>query len=558
MENSPHQLRDPARKQKVVIIGGGFGGLFVAKAIHKRMNYQVDIELINDSNYFVFQPLLPEVAAGTINPTDAVSSLRHLIPGVRIRMARVIAINPDDHTITIVQGQKRKLQSLHYDQLVIASGQSTQLDTLPGFAHHSLTMKTLSDAFRLRNHVIECLEMADVTNFPAIKQRALTFVVVGGGFSGVETMGELVSLVQRALSDYPKIDKRELQFHLIQRSDRLLPEMAPSLGSYVERVFEQRGITVKLKTAVQAASRYSITLADGTLIKTQTLITTLGNGPSEFLRQLPVTLQRGKIPVDRYLQVQGTQDIWALGDAALIPLAPDNAAGDGAAPARFAPPTAQYARQEAECLARNLSAHLRGQPLSPFDYRARASLASLGNYRGVAEIYGVRVTGWAAWLIWRTVYLGMLPGISSRIRVAIDWGLDLFLSRNVVAIHEPANTATTYLTYECGETVHERDELLEGYYVVLSGRLRRELSDPSRPGCLRVRYFEAGDSWGERCLLDQRPTIGHVVAEERSELLLLRAEDFSRLGGASPPFRQMMTNLHRRQKPSVATQTEPA
>ncbi len=243
------------QRPKVVIIGGGFGGMFTAKKLHKLSQGDLDIELISKINYFVYQPLLPEVAAGTLNPQDAVTPLRNLLKGVQVRLAEVTDIDFDAKQITLLQGQRKILQRVDYDHLVITTGQVANLSLFPGFEHHSLTMKDLSDAYRLRNRVIECMEMADVTRFPDIKQRALTFVVGGAGFSGVETMGELAEMVDRILPEYPNIQRHEIRLVIIQIGHRVLPELPEHLSEYALNQLEKRGVEVWLNTGIHSAPR---------------------------------------------------------------------------------------------------------------------------------------------------------------------------------------------------------------------------------------------------------------------------------------------------------------
>lgn len=559
------------RKHRIVIVGGGFAGLFSARYLthylkRAALNENVEVELISEINYFVFQPLLPEVAAGTINAQDAVSPLRQLLPHASIRQAKVLGINPDEKTITLIQGQKRKLQTVYYDELVIASGQETNLSLFPGFEHHSLTMKNLADAHRLRNHVIECMEIADVTRFDDIKRRALTFVVAGGGFSGVETLGELMEMIHRVRHLYPNIQAADIRAILIQRGSRLLPEMSAELGEYALKKLQQRGAEVWLNTGIKSASRYSVITSDGQRIPTHTVVTTIGNGPSAFVEHLPIQLQRGKIPVNQFLQVEGLNHIWSLGDVAQIPLSgkngseknsrgKDGSGKDGSGTKHkptFAPPTAQFARQESKTLARNLVASLQGKSLRHFDYQSKGSLASLGGYSGVAEIAGFRLTGVVAWILWRFIYIGLLPSVTARLRVALNWLFDYFMPRTIVCMAHSESPASRLLSYASGEIVHEVDEVLEGFYVVVAGKFERTI--PGKNGEQdRVRFFQPGDSWGERCLEDQRLTIGRVKALEDGELLLLRANDLTLLRKGFAPFNQLLTNLH----PQAEKNSEP-
>lgn len=525
------------QKPKVVIIGGGFGGLFTARKLQSIGRDELDIELISKINYFVYQPLLPEVAAGTLNPQDAVTPLRTLLKHVHVRLAEVTGVDLDAKQVVLRQGQKKILQRVDYDHLVIATGQIANLSMFPGFEHHSLTMKDLSDAYRLRNHVIECMEMADVTRFPEIKQRALTFVVAGGGFSGVETMGELAEMIERILPQYPHIQREEVRMVLIQRGERVLPEMPARLGKYALEHLEKLGVEVWLGSGIQSATQQAVYTSDGRCLTTRTIVTTIGNGPSEFVKSLPITLDRGRIPVTPELEVIGLKNVWAIGDAALVPLPAPIADKD------CAPPTAQSARQQAETLADNILRRHRGETLRPYKHEDLGMMASLGGNRGVAELYGVRITGLLAWLTWRVAYIGMLPGIATRIRVGLDWLFDYFMPRTIVYMAESDRPATRYLNYAKGEVVQYANELPAGFYIVLGGRLEQLL--PNEQGEQTRRELQAGDSWGSRALKEQRLTHGKITALEDSKLLLVKSEDFQRLRNAYAPLNNLLAENER-------------
>lgn len=528
-------------KQRVVIIGGGFGGAFAAKYLRKYAQGNTGIELINSTNYFVFQPLLPEVASGTISAPDAVTPLRYMLPGVRVRMAEVNGINLQTREVCFLQGTRRVPQAIAYDHLIIAVGQRTNLTLVPGFQEHGLCIRDLADAHELRNHVIQCLEHADVTENVDLKRSLLTFVVAGGGFSGVEIMGEMVEMIRRTLKFYPHIRPQDIRAVLIQRDSCILPELSRGLGEYAQRKLAKRGIKVILDTGIISATATAVYLDDNSRIETRTLVTTIGNGPRSLTENLGIELQRGKIPVDEYLRVTGTEHVWCLGDAALIPLRqPDD--GDPL----YAPPTAQFAVREALCVARNVVAAQTGSTLIAFSFQPRGSLASIGNYKAVADVFGLRLSGLFAWLLWRGLYIGMLPGFSTRLRVALNWLFDYFLPRSIVQIANRNHAATDFRCFAKGDVVFRPGQNIDGLYSIISGKLEWRVADASS-GEDFVRTFAAGDHWGERILSTETQTPGTLTAVADTRVLVLRRADFDNLRATFPLddyFRSMSEDIY--------------
>ena len=514
--------------QRVVIIGGGFAGAFTAKYLRRRVADDVRIELVNANNYFVFQPLLPEVASGTISAQDAVTPLRLLLRGVHVRMAEVTNVDFDSRRLTILQGSRRLPQNIDYDHLVLAMGQRTLLDRFPGFAQHSLCMRDLADAHELRNKVIRRLEHVDVTEDADLKRRLLTFVVAGGGFSGVETNGELMEMVRRTLRFYPNVAADEIRPVLIQRDDRILPELPQRLGEYAMRALERRKVDIRLKTSIAKATHSAVFLEDGSRIDCALLVTTVGNGPLKFTEDLGIQLDRGKVPVDEHLAVKGLNNVWALGDAAAVPLPGAN----GESPS-FAPPTAQFATAEAKCLARNIASALENKPLREFRFKPKGSLASIGNYQGVAELFGLRITGLPAWMLWRFLYIGMLPGFSTRLRVALNWLFDYFLPRSIVQIANKSVSTTRYRHYARGDVISSPGQIVDGFYAVISGCLESRIPNPAG-GEDFVRVIGPGDHWGERTISSGALTHGTLTATEDSQVLVMASADFKRFCAAFP------------------------
>jgi NADH dehydrogenase len=515
-------------KKKVLILGGGFGGVFAAKALERLRRGKLDVELINSNNYFVFQPLLPEVAAASIHSADAVVPLRQLLRRVQVRQAEVMGIDFAKKSVIVVQGTRRIPIDLAYDELVLALGTSVDLNRFPGLPEHALTMKDLSDAHRLRTHVIGCLETADVTDDPEVKRQLLSFVVVGAGFSGVETVAEVRELVRRALKYYPNIRADEVRFYLIEYAGRILPTFPADLAEYATRRLTIHGIEVLTGVGTKSATGTAVELTDGRIIPTSTIVATIGNGPHPLVSSLGLDLQWGRIKTDRFMRVPGQDGVWALGDAALIPLVES----PGEEPAHYATQTAQFAVREGRQLADNIIAKIEGKELKPFAYTSKGSLASLGMSKAVADVYGVKLSGTLAWLLWRGFYLSFLPGFAAKFRVGVTWLLNSVMPANIVQI-QSTPPATRYVHYRKGDRVFEPGMLIDGFYTVVKGSYRLTIDNPET-GEHFEKLFGPGDHFGERVLLRSALRTGLVVALEDGVLLFIAQKDFTRLARAFP------------------------
>jgi NADH dehydrogenase len=515
-------------KKKVLILGGGFGGVFAAKALGRKGWDRFDIELVNDNNYFVFQPLLPEVAAATIHSSDAVAPLRLLLRHIRFRQAEVMGVDFGRKVGIVVQGFRRLPVELPYDELVIALGMGVDLRSFPGLPEHALTMKSLADAHRLRTHIISCLEMADVATDPEIKRQLLTFIVVGAGFSGVETVAEMNELIRRALKYYPNIKNHEIKVMLVEYANRILPTFSADLAAYATRRLKLQGIEVKTGIGTKSASSSAVELTDGSIVPTRTIVATIGNGPNPLVSTLGLDMHWGRIKVDRFMRVPGHEGVWSVGDVADIPLVDS----PGKEPLNYAPQTAQFAVREGRQLAANLVAKHERKPLRPFAYTSKGSLASLGMSKAVAEVYGVKLSGTLAWLLWRGFYLSFLPGFASKIRVAVDWLLDLIVPPNIVLI-DSSKPGTRYIHYRKGDVVLEPGMLMDGFYTVTSGALKLTI-DNSETGEHFDKVFGPGEHFGERVLVRSALRTGLVVALKDSVVLWVSQQDFTRLARAFP------------------------
>jgi NADH dehydrogenase len=410
--------------KRILILGGGFAGLTVAMELEKTLadDPSVEITLVNRENFFLFTPMLHEVAASDLDLTTIVNPARRMLRHVHFFAGEVSRIDIEQKRVVVSHGFDHHHHTLEYDFLVLGLGCVTNLYGIPGLQEYALTMKTLGDAMRLRNHLIAHLEEAD-SDCCKSKEPLVTFVVAGGGFAGVETVAAINDFVRGALHSYPHLTEDMLRIVLVHSGPVILPELDEKLGSYAQRKLAGRKVEVRLNTKVEGFSGRAVRLSDGTTIHTNTLLWTAGTSPNPLLETIPGAKERGRLLVTESLELQAWPGVWALGDCAAIL---------DRRTERFYPPTAQHALREANVVAHNVIASVRGKEKKQFDFSTIAQLAAIGRRTGVANILGVNFSGFIAWWLWRTIYLSKLPRLEKKLRVAFEWTLDLIFSKDLV------------------------------------------------------------------------------------------------------------------------------
>ena len=534
-KRTPDSVQQKPKPTRVVILGGGFAGVATACKLTRMAEGRrdIEVEVLSSENYFVFQPLLPEVAAASVNPNHIVNPIRDLLPRAHFRWCHIEGVDSARKVVLVTQGEGRELVEVPYDHLVFALGKLSDVSSMPGVREHGLAMKDLGDAFRLRNHVLRCLELADIASDPAEKQALLTFVVAGGGFSGVETIGELSEMLRRCLPNFPNIARSDVRLCLIHSRDVVLPEMNPALGHAADRILRKRGVDMVMNERVRAATKHGVYLASGLFIPTRTLVCTVGNVANPVVRDLLQTGEFvegthkgrgiGVFETDVTLQLTGRPGYWAIGDNAGVP--------DPANPGSLCPPTAQFAVGEARTCARNILAAIDGKPLNRFSFRNLGMLASLGNRSAVAEVLGVRFSGFFAWLAWRAVYWAKLPGVARKVRVLLDWILDLIFPRDIARIRNIRPTGVHMAHFEPGETIIRKHEIGRELFAVQSGEV--EVFHPAANGRpeQQVTILHRGEVFGEKALLDDIRRTADVRALTAVDVLVVPRADFAALVG---------------------------
>jgi NADH:ubiquinone reductase (H+-translocating) len=401
-------------KGGVLVLGGGFAGAYVARLLGPHGATIVSLE-----NFMLYTPLLPEAASGTLEPRHTVVPLRVMCPHAELLLGDVRTVDLDGRTATVATEEGDVV--VRWQQLVLALGAIPRVVPVPGLAEHGLSFKSLPDAINLRNHVLRRLESADAAPDEETRRTQLSFVFVGAGYAGVEALAELSDLVDDAIGYYPRLRDAPRRWVLVDAAPKILPEIPRRLGEYAARELDARGIEIHVGTTLESVSDDEAVLGDGTRIPTSTLVWTAGVRPNPLLRELDLPLDdRGRVEVDRYLRVPGRPGVWALGDCARVP----NTRSD-----MPDPPTCQHALRQA----RRLAANLQGD-LQPYGYRMLGQVATLGRYKGIADVLGLRLRGFLGWFVTRTYHLYQLPLAQRRTRVVVDWTVSLLFRRDLAEL----------------------------------------------------------------------------------------------------------------------------
>ena len=410
----------------VVIAGGGFAGANAARELERLLPRQsTRLILVNDVNFLLYTPLLPEAAAGTLEPRHVVTPLRDLLKRTYLRLGAVSAHDPVARTVELTSHDGER-EELPYDQLLISFGSVSRSLPVPGLAQHAIGFKSLADAIWLRNHMVETLEEANATEDPARREGLLTYVFVGGGYAGLEALAELQDFTADAIQRYPRARLHGMKWILVEATPRVLPEIDEGLADYAVQELRGRGIDIRMETTLASVSADSVELSTGEVIPARTVVWTAGVAAHPSLRSMNVPLDdRGRVPVDDHLAVEGMSGVYAAGDCAAVP-SPEGGT---------CPPTAQHAIRQARVAAHNIASNLGvGQP-ERFDYRSRGAFVNLGQYKAVASMPGgVTLSGFPAWWAARTYHVSQIPGFARKLRAVADWTVGLPFRRDTAEV----------------------------------------------------------------------------------------------------------------------------
>ncbi|MDA2919140.1 NAD(P)/FAD-dependent oxidoreductase [Desulfobacterota bacterium AH_259_B03_O07] len=415
--------------KRILILGGGFAGLDAAQQLEKIFSKDdnVEITMVNQDNYLIFTSMIAEVVASSIDAKHIVIPIRECLSKASFKELEIRDIDLEKKVVAGYHFHSSEVFKLEYDYLILALGSMTGYHGVPGAEDYSFPLKNLSDAMILRSHVIDMFEYADLETDPELRRRLLKFVVVGGGYTGIEVAAELNDFVHSSRRFYKNIKADEVKVLVVDPGTRIMHEMSEGLADYGLNLLRKRGMEFLLQTRVKGVAEDRVEFQDGNHVETKTTIWAAGTSPQHVVGQLPCVNERGRIEVNEYLEVLNYPGVWALGDCAQVP---------DAKTGKPFPPTAQHATREGKRVAYNVAAAVKGkdQNKKAFKYKTMGMLAPLGHRSAVAQIMGLKFSGFFAWFLWRSIYLGKLPGFDRKMRVAIDWFLDMFLPRDIIQL----------------------------------------------------------------------------------------------------------------------------
>ena len=505
---------------RVIIVGGGFAGATLAEELSRRLAPSIEVVVISSENHMVFTPMLAEVAGRSLSGLDVVIPGRQMAPratwltatvtGVDLNKNKVEYTRPDGHTATLL-----------YAHLVLACGSDVNLDVVPGMAANAYTLRTVADGMILGNEVIARFEQAAAEPDDAERERLLTVVVVGGGFTGVEAAGHLFDLMRNVQPFYPQISRNRPRMVLLQRGARIVPEFQhDSLSEFALRKLRQNGLEVRLNTDVKEVTARYLRLGTGERIDAGLTVCAVGTAPVALLKKIGLPMERGRLKTEPDMQVTGAGNVWAFGDCAAVPNTWN---------AQISPPTAQFALRQAKQLAANLVRVQRGEATRPFNFRPQGLLATIGHHNGVAEIYRLKFSGVVAWFLWRTVYLIKIPTVRRKLNVVVDWTWDIFFKPNVVQVRVAQQQRFKLAHYAAGDFVYRKGEAGAGVFVVKAGSAGLYVDEAAATPLVT---WTKGDHFGEVAFLDGKDNSTYpasVKAETPLDLIVVDRADFTDL-----------------------------
>lgn len=532
-----------ANKKRIVILGAGFGGLYAAMKLEKLLSWHNDYEiiLINRENYFVYQPMLAEIISGNVGVFDTVSPLRQLLRKTTVLVRDIEHIDLENKVITASPGIVPVPHRIDYDYLVLGLGNVTDFRGMTGLTQHALPFKTMEDALRLRHRVIHALEEASIEDDPFVRQGLLTFVVAGGGWSGVECVAEINSLVRGTLHTYRSLKAEDVRIILLHSGDTILEQLVPSLRVLAQRVLQHAGVDIRFSSLLTAATGTEAIVKHKDTneiegISTRTLVSTVPSSPNPIIEVLALPKdKRHRVLTDSTLQVKDSDHIWAVGDCAAIP-DPNDPTG-----ATSCPPTAQHAVRQGETCAYNIVAAIRGARKKTFGFKGLGTMGALGHHSAVAQVFGFRLHGIPAWVMWRGVYLMKMPGWDRKVRTATAWLMSQVLPQDIVELRLEETRGVVQEHYEPGQVVFNQGDIGDRLYIIKKGSC--DVIRMEDGFARKIVTLQPGQFFGEMALLNQTTRTATIRAIEPLDVLSVPKHDLSALIEHLPALRDSFQHI---------------
>jgi NADH dehydrogenase len=525
-------------KKRIIIVGGGFGGVKCAETLCRGKNRdELEIVLFNDQNHLVFSPLLAEVVGSSLNPIDVIVPLRQLLPYVYCRTEGVLNVDLAKNEIEF-SGEDNQTGRMGYEHLVLACGNVTNLNVVPGMVDHGFPLKAVADAAALRSHVMEQMEKAEVAPEPKRRKWHLTFIVVGGGFSGAEVAGEVNDLVCSSARYFRNWKREDVRVVLIHSRDQLVPEISPKLREFARRKMEKAGVEIMLNTRVGFATPEGVGLQGGEFVAGGTIICTVGSSSAPVTERLQVAKEKGRIITDPDMRVRGQKNVWAIGDCSYTMNAQNG---------QPSPTTGQFAERQGRQCAQNVLRVVRGETTKPFYFKQLGELCAIGGHSAVADLMGMQLSGFIAWFIWRGIYLFKLPTLARKFQVGFDWAWLLLYPRDLAHVKMQRTDRITHAHYQAGDVIIEKGDPATNFYVIEKGEVEvvrgQSNGDPGQV----LAVLGAGSFFGERALMSTEPRVATVKARTDVDVVVMGKNVFTQISGSLAPLRDALAQtLNRR------------
>lgn len=527
---------------RLIVLGGGFAGVKCAKTLRKRFSAaEAEVIVFNEENHLVFSPMLADAVGSSLNPLDVVVPLRGMLPGVSCRTEDVLGIDRTTSEI-LYEAENGAERRLKFDHLVIACGNVSDLSIVPGMSDHAFPLKSVGDAIALRAHVMQQMEKAEVCDDPERRRWYLRFIVVGGGYSGVEVAGEINDLVKDSARFFLNFKSSDVEVVLIHSRDQILPEISSSLRDFARKKMEEAGVVIRLNERVAFATPEGVGFANGEMIRGATIVCTIGSSIAPVIAKLDAEKLKGRLVTEPDMRLCGSPNIWATGDCADIVNAYDG---------KPSPPTGQFAERQGRQCAENIRRVVNGEVTHPFSFKVLGQLCSIGGHSAVAEMFGFHLSGFIAWFVWRGVYLFKLPSWSRRFQVGFDWGWLILFPRDLSHLRARPTDRVSHAHYQPGEYIFRQGDAPANFYVIEAGEVEILRETPERPEGDVLAVLGSGAFFGEQALINNQPRNASPRARTTVEVLVMGRNVFSQMSKALTPLRDALARTLNRRSANV-------